>query len=239
MEKRGVVTCTVQRGEKFKILLITEHVPGKQTRKLSVYRRHEYGEWPQAVIDTICGAFGKLYTASEKPGVMKAFTLALSDRPDTAVVLFSTGNETRDPYKGRPIFYNERPAESVLVKDLHVPSSEKEQDAISVRRQRSEDGLREILVISKIMNPDEPINVWQTKTLSVARLVRHGEWDEVRTKQIVDKFDRLYERYSEGGNRQSMILAEPHEGRTCWILSYVSMAETPHGTIYALSHEPE
>lgn len=237
METKGRIAYDIRDGEKFIILVIEEHKANRQVRKLSVYRRNEYGEWPQAVIDTICGAFDKIYAESEKRGMSKALAFAIDGRHDAVAVLFSCGNETRDPYKGRPIYYNERPANSVPAKDLYSPASESDRDTFSVYSQRSEDGKREILVLNKILNPNDPINDWKTRSITIARDVKTGIWNERRVEQIVKRFDELYEMYKEDGDRIPMFFTDPDNHRR-WKLSFVTLAETSNGLIHALLHEP-
>ena len=236
METAGAITYQIKREIKFQILVIEQRDTDKNLRRISIYRRNEYGPWPEVDITTICSAFRKLFKTGQTSGVRKALTFLLQGKPDNVGVLFSAVEETRDPYKGCPFYYNERHLSEVDKKDVYDPTQAKK-NAISAYIQKSDDGLREILVISKILNHEEPINVWRTKTISVARLVSRGLWTEARRDQVVKLFDELYEKFSEGGDREPMFLREP-DGHGSWILSYHATAETPGGLIYALLHEP-
>jgi hypothetical protein len=237
MEIQNGITFDIKSGEKFDILLLTRKTLDKELQRLSLYRRKEYGIWPMSEICAACEAFEKLYEQSGRPGVLRSLVFAREDSATTVWVLFSTGSETFDPYKGRGLFYNEKPASEFNQKDILGSDGRVQGSEITIRLIESDKAERQILLMSSIINQHLPVHSWKTRTIGISLIPEAGLWYERRIQLMRSRFDQLYDRFA-NGDRLPLKLRDPVRG-TDWTLSFGGINETAHGATIALTFDPE
>ena len=236
------VKYEIQNVEKFHIVILSGLLPTGKSDTFCIYRRKEYGEWPVKDIEMACRYFHDLARDSIRPGVLKSLTLSCSEKPDTAWVLFSTGEETRGPNGHRALHYNEKSfseVESSNSVERPPKQPEKYDDSISIRFQKIGNGKRDVLVLSRV--PDLTTRTAleksvKTTTVSVSMSASAGHWLPSRVHALKKRFDEILENFLVDG-RSSMSFPDAFTGKE-WVLHVVGGNEKESGILLALDYRP-